>query len=568
MQFSALTTKVSSLEATTFLTPPLMTGYQPIDCADFKRYTLLDAEAKVKNPELIALEVRVNRRSSHDALAGLPIAAQWPLIPDEVLPEIVASQIQLAQQATIQLRTIPLKTRIQVLKEFGRRLRRNHQKWQRLTVQESYAHSAFVASLDAILQIFQPSYFDLIEEILAPSCKAGTPARIEHVPQGVIGVISPQNSSFAMLTQILHGAFLSGNALLIKPPHRAALVALTLAQDFNQVLQEYGMPDGLVSTIVHPHTPQVLNHWLGSPRIDNLIFVGNSKRRPEIVQACQQAGIFNPIIELEGVDAAYVHDDLSDEQLQLAAKQIAFAKNNASGQFCVSLRRLFVHPLIHDRLLNYLRQEFQQYRPGSLLVADPYILGPSSMAQKMSSIVQAFEQEGAIVATGGRRLNYAGEPDAEGIYIEPTLFDAVSPASHLLQEEIFANVLPVITTDGTVQQAIDLINHCNFGLRASIFVQNPQVIQTLRHQLKVGTVVINGNPLDFRIQIAGGRGASTLDQHARIWAIDLSLRQVVTGDAAIQTLESVLRSYDVAMLEPLGTGQLGNDTRMGALIGV
>jgi acyl-CoA reductase-like NAD-dependent aldehyde dehydrogenase len=513
---------------------------------------LVDAEAKVKNPELISAEVKANRRFDSSVLNELPIAAQWPLVPDEVLPELIATQVQLAQQATLQLRTIPLKTRIQVLKEFGRRLRQDYQKWQRLTVQESYSHTSFVASLDAILQIFQPSYFDMLERILTPHSKIGTPARIEHVPQGVIGVISPQNSSFAMLTQILHGAFLSGNAVLIKPPHRAALVALALVQDFNQVLKEYGMPDGLVSTIVHPHTPKVLNQWLSSPRIDNLIFVGNSKRRPEIIEACQQAGIFNPIIELEGVDAAYVHNDLNDEQLQLAAKQIAFAKNNASGQFCISLRRLFVHPAIHAPLLNYLRQEFQRYRPGSLMAADPYILGPSSMAQKMSSIVQAFEQDGATVVTGGRRLNYVGEPDVEGLYIETTLFDGVAPDSNLLQEEIFANVLPVVTTDGTIEQAIDLINQCNFGLRASIFARSPEVIHTLRHQLKVGTVVVNGNPLDARIQIAGGRGASTLDQHARIWAIDLSLRQVVTGDAEIPTLESVLRAYDVAVLEPLG----------------
>jgi acyl-CoA reductase-like NAD-dependent aldehyde dehydrogenase len=321
-------------------------------------------------------------------------------------------------------------------------------------------------------------------------------------------------------------------------------VALALVEEFNRVLQDCGMPNNLVSTVIHPNTSKILGHWLGetrsSGRINNLVFIGNSKRRDDILQTCQTSGLFNPIVELEGVDAAYVHGDLTDDLLQKTARLVAHAKNAGSGQFCVSLKRLYVHPEVYEPFMGYLRKEFQRYQPGSLHLNDPYVLGPSSLPHKLPSIVAAFEQAGATVSLGGRRLNYQGEADPEGIYIEPTLFEGVAPDCELLQAEIFANVLPVVKTSRCLEEAIAQINHTSFGIRASIFAQDAAVIQQLRHSLHVGTVVINGNPLDFSIQIAGGRGDSTLDQNARIWPIDLSVRQVIAEGKGIRTLDQIL----------------------------
>jgi acyl-CoA reductase-like NAD-dependent aldehyde dehydrogenase len=535
---------------------PLTSGYKAIKpSVGFRQHILLDAEEKAKNPSLYTVESEINRRPGR-SLEGLPVAARWDIVSDADLGTLVKSQLWAAQKATLALRQIPLKTRIDVLKVFGSRLRTQHEKWRRLTLQESYAYNAFLVSLEAILEIFEPSYFEFIEGILQPMWKPGSGARLEHVPHGVVGVISPQNSSFPMLTQVIHGAFLAGNALLIKPPHRLAIVALALVAEFNQVLQDCGMPDHLVSTVIHPNTSKILEHWLGerhssSKRINNLVFIGNSKRRNDIVQTCQKVGLFNPIVELEGVDAAYVHGDLTDELLQKTADLIAHAKNAGSGQFCVSLKRLYVHPAVYEPFMAHLRRAFRRYQPGPLHLNDRYILGPSSLPQKLPGIVAAFEAAGARVSLGGRRLNYMGEADPEGIYIEPTLFEDVAPDCDLLQAEIFANILPVVKTSCCVEETIEMLNHSNFGIRASIFAQDPEVIAQLRHTLHVGTVVINGNPLNFSLQIAGGRGDSTLDQNARLWPIDLSVRQVIAEGQGIRTLEEILGTAPIGTIPSL-----------------
>lgn len=534
---------------------PLTSGYSKAEISEKSRqYVLFDAEEKVKNPSLFALESEINRHPER-AREDMPIAAQWDMVSDEELGRLTQHQLLAAQKATQALRRIPLRDRIEVLQAFGTRLRTNPEKWRSLTAQESYSYNTFLVSLDAILEIFKPEYFDFIEEILQPRFKPGSRARLEYSPQGVLGVISPQNSSFPMLTQVLHGAFLAGNALLIKPPHRLALVALALVDEFNRVLKDYGMPDHLLNTVIHPNTQKILGHWLGhsdrSFRIDNLVFIGNSKRRDDILKICQQAGIFNPIIELEGVDAAYIHGDLTDALLRQTARLIAHAKNSGSGQFCVSLKRLYVHPEIYDPFMGYLRDEFQRYQPGSLKIDNPYILGPSALPHKLPSIVAAFEQSGARVTLGGRRLNYHSEPDPEGLYIEPTLFEDVAPDCDLLQSEIFANVLPVVKTPGRIEDAITSINACPFGLRASIFAQDLAVIEEMRHSLRVGTIIANGNPLDCSIQIAGGQGGSTLDQHTRIWPIDLCFRQVVSEGCGIKDLDEVLHGISPKRLPSL-----------------
>ncbi|MCM1984332.1 aldehyde dehydrogenase family protein [Lyngbya confervoides] len=522
---------------------PLMSGYSTSTADHWRHYFLLDAEAKVKEPALLAQEIRLNRSTDPDP-GPLPVAAQWPLVPDSELESIIQHQLQLAQGATQSFRAVPLAVRVELLRSYGRRLRENLEYWRQLTIQESYAYNAFLGSLEAILEIFQPSYLDMIQEWLSPTPRFGTAARIEHVPQGVFGVISPQNSSFPMLTQILHGAVLSANAVIVKPPHRLAIVALALVQDMNEFLQECGMPEGLISSLVYPNATTVMEHWLGlhggPAKIDNLIFIGNSARREQILSLCHQGGIFNPIIELEGVDAAYVHHDLNAMDLQRAAQLIAHAKNLAAGQMCISLKRLYVHADIVDLFLHELAQAFQRYHPGSLLADDPYILGPSAWAAKLPQILENFESEGARVRWGGRRLNYWGQPDSQGGYIEPTLIDHVAPDSPLLKQEIFANILPIVRVTGNIDQVVNYINDCPFGIRTSIFAQDPQAIQTLTDTLRVGTLVINGNPLDCSIQIAGGRGQTTLDQNARIWPLDMSLRRVVTGGQNVHTLQEIL----------------------------
>lgn len=512
----------------------IMAGFTPLANPAWRSYVLLDAEEKLKNPELAVAEVRLNRQStSPAAVVDYPVALSWPLVAEADLQAVIQAQLELAERATLTYRQIPLERRVELLVDFGRCLQARADYWRQLTIQETYAYNSFVASFDSILEIFQPAYLEMMAEILSPSRKLGSMARIEHVPQGVIGVISPQNSSFPMLAHILHGALLSANAVLIKPPHRLAAVALALVQEFNDFLQAQGMPDGLISSVVYPHTQRVMEIWLGDnpaqKRIDNLVFIGNSKRRDEILQACQRGGIFNPIIELEGVDAAYIHDDLTDAQLEKVAQILAFAKNAGAGQFCISLRRLYVQHGVYDRLMKFLAQEFRKYRPGSLHEDDLHILGPSALAQSFPAMVAAFEQEGARVTLGGDRLNYWGEVDPKGLFIAPTLIEGVQPTSPLLKQELFANLLPVVRLNGSVSEAVQHINACQFGLRATIFANDPQVIHYMSHCLQVGTVVVNGNPLDCSIQIAGGRGLSTLDQNARIWPLDMSLRRVVTG---------------------------------------
>ena len=84
-----------------------MSGYQTLENKDWKRYYLLDSEAKAKNPELIADESKINRGKITN-LSSYPVIGSWPLIPQDDLGGIIQEQLTLGRQASLAFQQIPL----------------------------------------------------------------------------------------------------------------------------------------------------------------------------------------------------------------------------------------------------------------------------------------------------------------------------------------------------------------------------------------------------------------------------------------------------------------------------
>ena len=350
-----------------------------------------------------------------------------------------------------------------------------------------------------------------------------------------------------MLTQVIEGALLSGNAIIAKPSHKLAVVALRLIEEVARVLEEHGAPSALVSSVACRSTQELIDRWLSSgdggdqATIDQLVYIGSSRHRDSLIERCRRAGGPPPILEFEGVDAAYVHGDLSDARLAEVAALIAYAKNVASGQYCVSLKRLYVDARVHDRLVALLREEFARYRPGPLRSDDPFIMGPCGQAAKFPGVVSAFLDEGGQLICGGARLDVRGCVCDQGPYVEPTLITGARPESALLRREHSMPLLPVVKVDGGAREAAGHIERAGFGLRCSLFADDPEVARVFEGEVTVGTLIVNGNHLDFSVQIAGGRGGTTLDQNARVWALDLTVRRVRIDRAPRESPREILR---------------------------
>jgi aldehyde dehydrogenase (NAD+) len=146
--------------------------------------------------------------------------------------------------------------------------------------------------------------------------------------------------------------------------------------------------------------------------------------------------------------------------LDLAERAIAFAAMGTAGQRCTSLRRLFVHDSLYDRLVPRLKQIWSGVRVGDPLEAG-VLVGPlidrAAVEAMEAALVQAREEGGSV---------HGGGP-IEGNYVRPALVE-MPKQSQIMVKETFAPILYVLRY-AAIEEAIALQNAVPQGLASSIF---------------------------------------------------------------------------------------------------
>jgi gamma-glutamyl-gamma-aminobutyraldehyde dehydrogenase len=87
---------------------------------------------------------------------------------------------------------------------------------------------------------------------------------------------------------------------------------------------------------------------------------------------------------------------------------------------------------------------------------------------------------------GGRQAR----TETGGYYVEPTVFDGVTPAMKIAQEEIFGPVTAVIRFREEAE-AIAIANGTAYGLQASVWSDNLNRAHRVARALRAGTVHVN-----------------------------------------------------------------------------
>ena len=102
-----------------------------------------------------------------------------------------------------------------------------------------------------------------------------------------------------------------------------------------------------------------------------------------------------------------------------------------------------------------------------------------------------------------------------GNWIGPTLFDNVTVEMDVYKEEIFGPALSIVRTD-SLEDAITLINHNQYGNGTSIFTASGAAARKYQHEIEVGQVGINVPipvPLPF-FSFTGWKNSFYGDLHA------------------------------------------------------
>jgi malonate-semialdehyde dehydrogenase (acetylating)/methylmalonate-semialdehyde dehydrogenase len=323
------------------------------------------------------------------------------------------------------------------------------------------------------------------------------------VPVGVVAGICPFNFPAMIPLWMFPIAIAAGNTFVLKPSERTPLTGLRLAE----LLLEAGLPPGVLN-VVHG-AREAVDALLDHPLVRAVSFVGSEAVARHVYARAAASGK-----RVQAMAGAKNHLlVLPDADLDLAVSAIMGSAFGAAGQRCLAGSVLVAvgdgaGPLL-ERLATGAR---------STKVGDPFAqdsaMGPVIREDARARVRRYIEQgvrEGATLVVDGREAPGA----ADGYFIGPTVFDAVSPDSALAREEIFGPLLATVRA-GTVEEAVALANRSRFGNAASIFTTNGRAAAYFRRNVEAGMVGLNvgvAAPMAF-FPFAGWKSSFFGDLHA------------------------------------------------------
>ena len=283
-------------------------------------------------------------------------------------------------------------------------------------------------------------------------------------PIGVVGVISAFNFPVAVWSWNSALALVCGNPVVWKPSEKAPLTALATQSLFLRALKKFGAAPAALSTLL------IGGRELGELVVDDarvaVVSATGSTAMGKVVgpRVAQRFG--RSLLELGGNNAAII---CPSADLDLTLRGVAFAAMGTAGQRCTTLRRLFVHDSVADKLLSRLRNVYKEVTVGSPLHAGN-LIGPLRDRQAFDAMQHALSEARASGAkvTGGERVMVAGADEA--YYARPALVEIASQGE-VVRRETFAPILYVMPYS-QLQDAIAMHNDVPQGLSSSIFTND------------------------------------------------------------------------------------------------
>jgi len=355
-------------------------------------------------------------------------------------------------------------------------------------------------------------YAEAIDKIYDEVAPTGhdTLALITREPLGVIGAIVPWNFPLIMAAWKIGPILAAGNSLVLKPSEKSPLSAIRLAE----LAIEAGIPDGVFNVVPGLGLPAGKALALHMD-VDGIAFTGSTATGRSIMQYAGQSNLKRVSLECGGKSPNIVLADYGD--LDRAATAAAFAIFFNQGEMCSAGSRLLVQAEIKDAFLDKVQNVARTLVPGDPL--DPQTrLGAivdEGQMKRVLSYIDSGKREGAAVRFGGKRVR----EESGGFYVEPTVFDGVTPRMQIAREEIFGPVLSTITFK-TVDEAIKIANDVVYGLAAAVWTSSLTTAHRVSRALRAGVVYVNCYDADDITVPFGGFKQSGIGRDKSLHAFD------------------------------------------------
>jgi succinate-semialdehyde dehydrogenase/glutarate-semialdehyde dehydrogenase len=301
---------------------------------------------------------------------------------------------------------------------------------------------------------------------------------VVHQPVGVCLLITPWNFPAAMATRKIAPALAAGCTVILKPASETPLTALLLAG----LLEDAGVPAGVVNVIPSIHSSLMSETILDDPRVRKISFTGSTEIGRVLLKKASQR-IVNCSMELGG-NAPFIV--LADADMDVAIESAMIAKMRNAGESCIGANRFYVHASIVEQFSSRLASAMAKLKVGNGL-EENIDVGPLVNEKTVNKVAQLVNQAttlGARVLTGGKRI------DGKGYFYLPTVIVDIPEQADILAEEIFGPVAPIVSFDD-IQQVITMANQTELGLAAYIMSRDISSALNLALKIEAGVLGIN-----------------------------------------------------------------------------
>lgn len=355
---------------------------------------------------------------------------------------------------------------------------------------------AVLESLDSGKPVFDIETIDLPESIHCIQWHAETADKIYdqvapsgndavglvvREPIGVVGCVLPWNFPILMVAWKLGPALAAGNSVIVKPAEETSMTAIRLAE----LALDAGVPPGVFSVVTG--LGETVGKAIGlHPGIDMVSFTGSTEVGRLFLKYSADSNLKKIVLECGGKNPCIVMDDAED--LDAVAEHATNAVFWNMGENCSSNSRLIVHEKVKAQLIERIIACVAKTWPTGRPLDPSNRLGAivsEAQYERILHYIEIGKKEGASIVCGGNALEIDG-----GYYIEPTIFDNVTPEMTIAREEIFGPVLAVMSI-ASVDEAVTLANDTNYGLAASVFTSNVKTAHRMARAIQAGTVTVN-----------------------------------------------------------------------------
>src|SRR6202167_1177448 len=444
------------------------------------------------------LQIAVRRVSSVNPATGEVLRELECASEKEVLAVVAR-----ARAAQVEWAALGVRKRIEVLREFQRRLHGKKSEIAEAITREAGKPVAEALTTEVLVALDVARFLvenadrllrdePLPHRNLAPKLKRGWLVR---EPYGVVGIISPWNYPFSIPATEALAALVAGNTVVLKPSEFTSLVALEL----ESLLRAAGVSKAVFQVVVGDGaTGAALLH----SRIDKLIFTGSVATGKGIAVAAAER-LLPVVLELGGKDPMLVLDDADVDVASSAAVWGAFVN---AGQTCLSVERCYVHRSLYEPFLEACTEKTKKLIVTHGLDHNAEV-GPLIHQRQLTIFEEHVEDakaRGSRVLAGGSRY-----PEMGANFYHPTVLADVTHEMRIMREETFGPVLPVMAFDSD-DEAVRLANDSEYGLAASVWTRNRERGERLARRIHAGTVMVNDVVSCFGISEAphGGVKAS------------------------------------------------------------